>query len=189
MIIATQPMTLEEYLSYDDGTDTRYELENGELIAMPAESDLNQRIASFLFALFLQLGIPSYRLRIGLEIAVSGSRISVRLPDLVVLSEDLAIALEGASRSIVLMDMPPPALVIEVVSPNQEKRDYRHKRSEYAARGISEYWIVDPLQQQVTILEWVDGFYEEQVFKGNDEISSPLLGQLTVAATEILQSR
>ncbi|WP_229642260.1 Uma2 family endonuclease [Waterburya agarophytonicola] len=26
---------------------------------------------------------------------------------------------------------------------NQD-RDYRYKRSEYAARGIAEYWIIDP---------------------------------------------
>jgi Uma2 family endonuclease len=73
MTIATQKMTLEEFLAYDDGTDNLYELENGELISMPAESDVNQRIASFLFAFFLGLGIPSYRLRIGTEVAVSGS--------------------------------------------------------------------------------------------------------------------
>jgi Uma2 family endonuclease len=51
---------------------------------------------------------------------------------------------------IVLMDMPPPLLVVEVVSPNQEKRDYRYKRTEYAARGIAEYWIVDPLAEPLS---------------------------------------
>jgi hypothetical protein len=40
MSIALKPMTLEDYLNYDDGTDTRYELVNGELIAMPPESNL-----------------------------------------------------------------------------------------------------------------------------------------------------
>lgn len=29
MTIATKPMTLEDYLNYDDGTDTRYELVDG----------------------------------------------------------------------------------------------------------------------------------------------------------------
>ena len=53
MTIATKPMTLHEYLNYDDGTDTRYELVDGELIAMPTESDLNDQIASFLFALLI----------------------------------------------------------------------------------------------------------------------------------------
>jgi Uma2 family endonuclease len=181
-------MTLEEFLNYDDGTDTRYELENGELIEKPSESNLNQKIASFLFALFLQLGISSDRIRIGMEIAVSGTRVALRLPDLVVLSEELAIALEGATRLIVLMDMPPPSLVVEIVSPNQEKRDYRYKRTEYAARGIAEYWIVDPIQQRVTVLEWIEGLYEEQVFVGDERIISPLLGSHELTAAQISQA-
>ena len=35
-------MTLEESLNYDDGTDTRHELVEGQRIAMPTESDLNE---------------------------------------------------------------------------------------------------------------------------------------------------
>jgi len=31
-VAATKKMTFEEFLNYDDGTDTLYELENGELI-------------------------------------------------------------------------------------------------------------------------------------------------------------
>ncbi len=187
MTVAAQNMTFEDFLRYDDGTDALYELENGELIAMPAESDLNQRIASYLFALFLKLGIPSYRLRIGVEVAASGTRLSVRVPDLTVLSEEGATALAGASRSLVSLDMPPPWLVVEVVSPNQEKRDYRYKRSEYAARGVMEYWIVDPIQARVTVLEWVEGLYEEQVYTGDKQIISPLLGRLELTAAQVLQ--
>ena len=115
MTTTTQKMSLEEFLAYDDGTDNLYELENGELISMPSESEINRRIAMFLLAYLLQQGIPFYRLTVKTEIAVSGSRVSVRLPDLLVLSEELATALEGASRSIVLMDMPPPLLAVEVV--------------------------------------------------------------------------
>ncbi len=48
----TQRMTLEEYLQYDDGTDTVYELQNGELVAVPPEGELNRRIASLLFVSF-----------------------------------------------------------------------------------------------------------------------------------------
>ncbi len=49
----------------------------------------------------------------------------------------------GIRNQIATHDMPPPALIVEVVSPKQENRDYRHKRSEYAAQPIPEYWIVD----------------------------------------------
>ena len=189
MTVTSIKMNLEEYLNFDDGTDTRYELENGELIVMPPESDLNQRIASLLFAIFLQQGIPPYRLRIGAEIVVNGTRATTRLPDLMILSEELAIALEGTLRSTITIDMPPPLLVVEVVSPRQENRDYRYKRSEYAARGILEYWIVDPMQQRVTLLEWVEGLYEEQVYVGDRVINSPVLGVLELTAQRLLQGR
>nr|WP_228021689.1 Uma2 family endonuclease [Romeria gracilis] len=182
-------MTLQAYLDYDPGTETQYELVNGELVEMPPESDLNQRIASLLFAFFLNQGIPSYRVRMGTEIVVSSAGATTRFPDVMVLSEDLATALEGASRSTVMPEMPPPLLVVEVVSPRQESRDYRYKRAEYAARGIAEYWIVDPMRQKVTLLEWVEGLYEETVYEGDNPIASPLFGVLTLTPAQILQGR
>ena len=182
-----QTMTLEEFFSYDDGTDAMYELEDGELILMTVESEINRRIASFLVACFWQHDIPAYRLSMKTEIVTTGSR--VRVPDLVVFSEELAIAMEGAKRSTVMSDMPAPLLVVEVVSPNQSSRDYRYKRSEYAARGIAEYWIVDPIQSRVTILEWVDGFYEEKVYEGDQAIASFVLSNLELTAAQILQAK
>ena len=65
--------------------------------------------------------------------------------------------------------------------------DYIKKRSEYAARGIGEYWIVDPVQQKVTILELVEGFYEEKVYRDSDRIYSPLLTKNDLTVEEVLQ--
>ncbi len=189
MAIAVQKMTLEEYLKYEDDSDTCYALENGELVAMPPESEPNRRIASFLFAYFLQVGIPAYRLSMKTEIVVMGSRSTTRFPDLLVFSEELATGLEGARRSTIMLDMPPPLFVLEVVSPGQENRDYRYKRSEYAARCIPEYWIADPMQQQVTLLEWVEGLYEETVFEADQAIASPLFGSLDLTVSQLLQAR
>lgn len=182
--------SLEEYLAYQDGTDTRYELVNGELVEMPSESDLNNLIAIFLIAQFLQF-VPLAYLRRGTEIAVSGYRSTARIPDLMVLTEESVAALSGASRSILLPDMPPPALVVEVVSPGleNEQRDYRYKRSEYAARRIPEYWIVDPAAQQVMVLTWVAGLYEEAVFQGDQTIVSTLFPDFRLAAAQVLQAK
>ena len=184
MVIAPQIMSLEDYFNYEDETENRYELENGELLTMPPESDLNLRIASFSFAYFAIQGIPSYRLRIGTEIVVTGSKATVRLPDLMVLSEELVIALQSASRSTITMDMPPPQLVIEVVSPGKKNRDrdYRYKRSQYQARGISEYWIVDPIEQKITLFNLVEGLYEERIFKEDQAIASQLLSELNLTS-------
>ena len=188
MTVATaKKMSFEEFLNYDDGTDTLYELENGELIAVSSESDINQRIAIFLLAYFLKSGVPSYRFRMKAEVAVNSGQVGVRVPDLVMYSEELATVMEGARRSLILMDMPPPLLVVEVVSPNQESRDYRYKRSEYAARGIAEYWIVDPIAQKVTVLEWVEGFYDERIYEGDKAIASSIFPELTLTASQVLQ--
>ena len=180
-------MTLEEYLTYDDGTDARYELVNGELVEMPSESDLNNAIAIILIAAFLQV-VPASLLRRGTEIVVSGSRATARVPDVMVLTEEAATALSGSSRSIILLDMPSPQLVVEVVSRglDNEKRDYRHKRSEYAARKIPEYWIVDPEQKRVTLLTLVEGLYEEVVFTGSDRLLCPTFPTLQLTAGQVL---
>ncbi|MEA5489555.1 Uma2 family endonuclease [Pseudanabaena sp. CCNP1317] len=186
--VPVKKLTFAEFLEFSSDTEILYELENGELIEMASESEINQRIAMFLVACFLQLGISYGRLRMKTEIAVHSRRVGVRVPDLVIFSEELEAAMQGATRSLVLMDMPPPLLVVEIVSPNQESRDYRYKRSEYAARGIMEYWIVDPIAQKLTILQWVEGFYDELVFTGETAIASPLLGELDLTAAKLWQS-
>lgn len=59
MSTTTKLFTLAEYLAYDDGTDKRYELVNGELVEMPPESDLNNLIAMYLIAALLKKNYTS----------------------------------------------------------------------------------------------------------------------------------
>ncbi len=95
---------------------------------------------------------------------VSGRRVRCRIPDLLVHIEESQAALIGASRATITRDMSPPALTIEIVSPGTDNRnrDYRYKHTEYAARGIAEYWIVDPEMQQITVCQGGEGQYEAQ---------------------------
>ena len=189
MTLATKKLTFEEYLAYDDGTDAQYELVNGELVIMPPESRLNARIAMFLISEFLKF-VP-FRLICckDTEIEISGRFAQTRLPDIMILSEELD-AILGDARSTITRDMAPPRLVVEMVSPGQESsdRDYRYKRSEYASRGIDEYWIVDPLQQMVTVLTLVSGLYEVQEFRGGDRLSSTMFPELMLTAAQILSA-
>ena len=189
MTIPIKPLTLEEYLSYDDGTDTRYELVDGRLTAIAPVSDLADRIASFLYAYFLNLGLPHYRLSMKVQIVVGGKLANVRQPDLMVLSEEASIALEGVNQRLITHDMPPPALVVEIVSSQQEECAYGDKRTEYAGRHILEFWIADPINQKVTILEWANDTYEEQVYQGNQTILSPSFTDLTLTAAQVLVAK
>jgi len=187
MTTATKKLTLEEYLAYDDGTDTQYELVDGELVVMPPETSRNNRIALYLLSVFLKL-VPFYLIcHKDTEIVVTGHRTRVRLPDLMILTEEL-FAVIGGRRATITQEMPPPVLVVEVVSPDKvnEDRDYRYKRSEYAVRGILEYWIVDPGNAKVTVLMLVDGLYEAVVFQGSDSIASPNFPDLQLTAAQVL---
>jgi len=179
-------LTFDEYLAYHDDTDNRYELVDGELVTMPPESPENLAIARFLLVELMK-HLPLKLITYGTEIEVSGKRARCRLPDLLVHSEESLAALEGATRATITRDMPPPALVVEVVSPgaSNRTRDYRHKHTEYAARGIAEYWIVDPEDRQVTVCQWVDGQYEDVVVKGGDRIGSEIVPELALTVDQL----
>jgi Uma2 family endonuclease len=52
-------LTFEEYLAYNDGTDRRYELVDGELVEMPPETPSNSNISKRLFVELLKI-FPFY---------------------------------------------------------------------------------------------------------------------------------
>jgi Uma2 family endonuclease len=191
MTLATAPklLTIEEYLNYDDGTDTRYELVNGELVEMPTESTLNNSIAwglLFEFAKYVAVRLIAYK---DTEIEVSGRWATCRLPDLLVHSEESRAILDGKNRAIITQAMPAPLLIVEVVSSGKENRDrdYRHKRTEYAARGINEYWIIDPELQQITICLWLNGQYEDTIYINDMAIASTVISGFSLTAENVLQ--
>lgn len=189
MTTTVKKLTLEEYLAYNDGTDIHYELVDGELVEMPPETDRNNLISLYFLSQFLRFFPIKLIRHKDTELVVTGNRTRVRLPDLMILSQELleAIALK---RATITPDMPSPALVVEVVSPGKvnEDRDYRYKRSEYAARGIPEYWIVDPDKAKITLLTLVDGLYEETVFQGTDPIISTIIPMLDLTAAQVLNA-
>lgn len=178
--------SFEEYLSYDDGTNTLYELFNGELIAVAPESGLNVEIANLLFTLFLPL-VGHQRLRgHGLELEVRGEPRN-RYPDLTIIREEHIALLKP--RNTIRLSMPPPMLVVEIVSPGelQPNRDDVAKRTQYEDLGIPEYWIIDPQAATVLVLGLRAGHYQTvQTFTGADRVESAQIGTLAATAAEIL---
>ena len=180
--------TLEEFLAYDDGSDRRYELVDGELIEMPPETQGNLQIAKYLLFEWAKY-LPLQLIALGTELEVTGKRSSCRVPDLLLHTEQSLAALPKDRRATITGDMPPPALVVEIVSPGQESRDrdYRYKHTEYAARGITEYWIIDPETQQVTVCLWVNGKYEDTVYTGDTPLKSTVIPEFNLSASQILR--
>ncbi len=71
-------------------------------------------------------------------------------------------------------------LVMEIVSPDDRRRDEIDKRREYAQANIPEYWLIDPERQTVIVL-WLEGdsYQEHGVFSLGDQATSRLLPGFT----------
>lgn len=85
-----QRLTFEEYLTYDDGTDNRYELVNGELVLVPPAIGQHADIVDFLQDVF-----KAEIKRLNIDWAVRPGNVGVRttenksrIPDLVVITEE-----------------------------------------------------------------------------------------------------
>jgi Uma2 family endonuclease len=109
----------------------------------------------------------------------------VRIPDVTVLTLAQWEALQDR-EAVVRLNEPPPLLVVEVVSESTKSTDYRAKRAEYSVLDIPEYWIVDPLKEQVTVCTLLEGWYEAAEYSGKDLIRSSLLAKLALKVEQIL---
>lgn len=167
--------TFADFLAHADEIDGYYELSYGELVEMPPESDENlQRAMQLYEALKSVVDRQQIRLQ-GIAIAMPGQPQN-RYPDLTVLQPEHPEQMKALGKAAITLDMAPPLLVVEVVSPGavNYRRDYFEKRNQYEWRGIPEYWILDPILAQVTVFSMSDAGYQQTVFKGDAVIQSPL---------------
>ena len=119
----------------EDGN--RYELFDGELLVTPAPTAPHQIALTLFFDLvsrFVQAQGLGLAMLSPADLSLGGDQLSQ--PDLFVMPH-LPDDREWSS-------FPDPILVVEVLSPSTARFDRFVKRRRFQARGIPEYWIVDP---------------------------------------------
>ena len=174
-------LTLEEFLEAEVEEGYRYELARGVLEVSNVPNDPHGQVVSNLYA-----SVASYRqthtgviLRFG-----GGAEFQFLLPRMVSgRHPDLAVVLRGAPRDWRGRTL--PVLAAEVVSTSSIKRDYETKREEYLAYGLLEYWIVDLLKRQVTVLTRRGDAWHEVVLRDQQVITSLVLPGFTTTVAEL----
>ena len=81
-----------------------------------------------------------------------------------------------------------PEIVIEVVSPDSEHRDYVDKREEYLAFGVLEYWIINADREEMLVLRRHGGRWAEQPVRPPQTYSTRRLPGLVLDGAAVFQA-
>ena len=178
-------LTYADYLQFPDDN-LRHEIIGGEHFVTPSPVIRHQQI----------LGNLHFLLRQHLENEPRGelflapsdlllSEFDIVVPDLMYLSRERRHFLTAKNLQ------GPPDLVVEILSPGTRSRDLRLKRDLYERTGVAEYWIVDPIENAVTICRRSDTRFQEPVRLSTSEgdvLTTPLLPHLEIPLARLFAS-
>ena len=174
--------TYKDYCATPD--DERYELLNGDLMMVPAPNRKHQEV---LTRLYLELGVFTKEHRLG---KVYVAPFDVVLSDTDVVQPDLLFI--SRAREHTLTDdnvRGAPDLVIEILSPSTANRDLGYKHDLYGRHGVLEYWIVDPMAENVAVHRQRDGRLElAETLGRQDTLRTTLLDGLQLKLDDIFES-
>ncbi|HXR96337.1 MAG TPA: Uma2 family endonuclease [Terriglobales bacterium] len=163
----------------DDGL--RHEIIDGGHYVSPSPSERHQRASGALFSL-LWHHVRTHRLG-----RVYAAPFDVLLGAHDVVEPDI-IFVSNTRADIVGEDniQGAPDLLIEVLSPSHRKRDQTVKRARYDALGVTEYWLVDPDAEQISVLRRdAGGLTAAGVYGSDASVTSPLLPGLTITVADV----
>jgi Uma2 family endonuclease len=190
---STVNLTIENYLTYDDGTDNRYELVDGAIVVVPLPSADHADKIDLLLEIFRaeirRNNLPMKASdKVGVYIGKSSltGRDYSRNPDVCVTTSEAWSSIK-ANKTTAAVLLTPPILVVEVVSTNRED-DYVNKVDEYQRLGIPEYWIVDGRDKLVSVLLLDDGRYNLTEYRSSKAIISRAFPMLALSAEQVLSA-
>jgi Uma2 family endonuclease len=174
---AVKPMTLEEFLHWDNGTETRYELIGGFAVAMAPPAEAHSILAVRLVAR-IDAGLSGRRpCRAQIEAGV------IR-PDRVDTYFVADIAATCAPIEPERQAIKDPFLIVEILSPGTERRDRRLKLPSYRQiETLQEILLIASDERFAELHRRVGAQWITEILRGND---GTLV--LTSAGIEILMS-
>jgi Uma2 family endonuclease len=176
-------LSLDEYLDAEVEEGYRYELARGVLEVTNVPNEPHAVIVSNLYdaiALYKQAH-PGVIHHYG-----GGSEFHFVVPTMISgRNPDVAVALKMTPKDS--RGRRPASFAAEVVSEGTEarERDYVTKREEYLEYGLSEYWIVDPIERRVMILVRNGDAWAERSVSGDQSAESAVLPGLVVPLAEL----
>jgi len=174
--------TESQYLAITDGCNHIIEYTDGCIEVLPMPTHRHQAISRLLFIALLE-----WTRQHGGEAFYSPLRLRVREGKL--REPDLLLVLNAKDPRMQDRYWLGADLVMEIVSPDNPSRDLVTKRNDYAEAGIPEYWIVNPLDETVTVLTLHgDAYLEHGVFGRGERAEGTLLAGFSADVSETLDA-
>jgi len=174
-------LTVEDYKVMPE-TGPRYQLINGELIMAPAPNRFHQEISLNLTVLlknWIDTNEGIGRIYCA-PFDVHLDEINVFQPDLLYIRPDNFGILTEAGCS------GPPDLIIEILSPRTRHIDLGPKKKTFAAKGVTELWIIDPDLRTIALYYLKDDVENPAfVVSEKETLTSPLLPGLELSGEKI----
>lgn len=153
--------TEEEYYAMGEG---RFELINGYLVDMsPSPSRRHQRITR---KLCIEISNYIDSMNGKCELFITSD---VKLDEGIIVIPDLYVACDPDNANDQQF-LGAPDWVIEIVSPSSISNDYYNKVNLYKDYGTKEYWIVDPIKNQITVHIWDGELIDISHYRWDDDI-------------------
>jgi Uma2 family endonuclease len=175
--------TEQQYLRLTEQTNHLIEFTDGSIEVLPMPTSRHQTILLLLYERFKTAVQP-----IGGKVLVAPLRLRLRPgkfrdPDILLLRS----AGDPRYQDAFWLGAD---LVIEVVSPDRPERDTEEKVRDYAEAGIPEYWIVNPLDETVTVLTLEEQAYAlHGIFHRGQRAISKLLDGFGIEVDEIFDAQ
>jgi prevent-host-death family protein len=182
--LEAKTMTFEEFLEFNENTERIYEYIDGEVYLHTAPGTMHQRAIGELYVILYNWfkGKKCIPILSPYEIILQRSDDNNNLvqPDLVVIC-DLEEKLNEKDRYKGV-----PALVIEIASPSTRSRDAVKKLDLYMSTGVIEYWIVNPVNEEVTVNFFENGeISKSRTFRKGETLNSYYFEGLAVKLKKI----
>jgi prevent-host-death family protein len=173
-------VSYEEFMEIYENTSTRMEFINGEIFIMGSPNFFHQAILGDLYVLFKEYFKEKKCRPIIAPFDVHFKKQEIKdpdvmQPDLIVLC-DLENNINEKGRC-----MGTPTLTLEILSPSTRSIDMLYKLNTFMASGVSEYWLVDPDNQMITIYTFIDYEIDKmKVYKNEETAKSEIFEGLSV---------
>ena len=171
----------EEYLVLTDHRVRLVEFTDGFLEVLPEPTRAHQKILKFLFLAFFNF----FDARGG-EVLFAPLRVRIRPGKY--REPDLLLLLSGSDPRAQGRFWDGADLALEVVSEDKPERDLVDKRGDYAEAKVPEYWIVNPQNETITVLELQGHAYLEAGVYRRGESARSVLKEFSVDVAAVFDA-